>query len=184
MILSKLLSLILRHKPKIINIKLSEDGFVSIDELVRKIKDNMPKSHLYSWLKPLHIYAIANTCPKGRFEIRNGKIRATYGHSINVKLKLEVDMESKVLYHGTSKDVLPKILAEGLKPMNRKYVHLTDKIEDAIIVAKRKGKRIVVLIVNADKLRARGYAIYKAGKNTYLVSYVPPDCIYKVEVIT
>ncbi|RLE52486.1 MAG: hypothetical protein DRJ26_04700, partial [Candidatus Methanomethylicota archaeon] len=60
----------------------------------------------------------------------------------------------------------------------------TDEIEDAIIVAKRKGKRIVVLIVNADKLRARGYAIYKAGKNTYLVNYVPPDCIDKVEVIT
>jgi len=182
--LSKLLSLILRHKPEIVNLRLGEDGFVSIDELVGKIKQYLPRRRFYSWLKPLHIYAVAATCPKGRFEVKNGMIRATYGHSVDVKLNLHVDTKVKTLFHGTAKEVLQKILAEGLKPMNRRYVHLSDNFEDAVIVARRKSARVVVLIINAEKLRARGFEIYRAGKNTFLVSYVPPDCIEKFEIIS
>ncbi len=172
--LSKFLSLILRHKPEVVGVELDDEGFINIDELVNKIRSCSPS---YYWLKPIHIVAIAETCPKGRFEIRNGKIRATYGHSIRVNLSLPVDNEIKILYHGTTLERLNRILSEGIKSMGRMYVHLSSNLSDAIEVAKRHGSKIVILIVNADKLRAHGIKVLRAGKSVYLVKYVPPSCI-------
>ncbi len=179
--LSKFLSLILRHKPEIINIELDDKGYVEINELVSKIKCKI--KHYY-WLTPMHIRAVVDTCPKGRFEIKGNKIRAVYGHSIKVKLNLPVDNEVKILYHGTTLEKLGRILSEGIRPMKRMYVHLSSNFNDAIEVAGRHGNRIVVLIINADKLRAHGLKIFKAGKSVYLVKYVPPNCIEGIEKLS
>ena len=180
--MSKLLSLILRHKPELVGVRLSEDGFIDIDLLVDGIKRYLSKSD-WSWLSPLHIYAVAETCPKNRFEIKNGRIRATYGHSLKVKLNLPEDNVVKLLYHGTLRMNIPQILSGGLKPMNRLYVHLTDNIDDALIVARRRGKNLAVITIDAEKLRQHGYRIFRAGKNIYLVSYVPVDCIVNIEYV-
>lgn len=180
--LSKLLSLVLRHRPELIGVSLDENGFVDIELLVDGIKKYLSGDD-WSWLSSMHIYAVANTCPKGRFEVRGGRIRATYGHSLRVKLDLPEDGSVKILYHGTLKLNVPRILMEGLKPMNRLYVHLTDNIDDALMVAKRRGKSLAILVIDADKLRRCGYRIYRAGKNVYLVSYVPVDCIVRVKHI-
>ncbi|WP_252901185.1 RNA 2'-phosphotransferase [Vulcanisaeta sp. JCM 14467] len=75
--------------------------------------------------------------PKGRFEVRDGMIRARYGHnkSLNVDIRYDVDNEVSVLYHGTTKEALTRIMREGIKPMNRKYVHLVLDLRDAYEVA-------------------------------------------------
>ena len=178
--LSKLISGLLRHYPEQIGIKLSEDGYVSISDLVEGIRERWKNKHLYQWVSKEHIIALAQLDPKGRFEIKDCKIRASYGHSVRVSVEREPDREVKILYHGTSESFIESIMKEGLKPMKRQWVHLTSNFDDAVDVGKRKGGRTVVLVINAEKLRKSGMEIYKAGKNVYLVKRVLPNCIEKV----
>ncbi|NJE07852.1 RNA 2'-phosphotransferase [Thermococcus sp. M39] len=169
--LSKLMSYILRHSPWEFNLEPDEMGFVELNEFIRALRD------VYPWVSGEHVKAVVELDPKGRFEIRGDKIRARYGHSFEVLLDHEEDKESKTLYHGTPRKNLAKILKEGLKPMKRKFVHLTKSKREAYETGLRHGKDVVVLIIDADCLRRKGYKIYKAGKNVRIVKFVPKECI-------
>ena len=179
--LSKLMSFLLRHMPSEAGLSLDESGWVGIDELVYGIKNMWRNKHLYHWLTPEHVMAVAMLDPKGRFEIDRDRIRARYGHSRELGLKLSYpeDKTSSILYHGSTIDKLSRILREGIKPIKRQYVHLSISLEDACDVGRRHGSRPVVLIVSADCLRRSGFKILCAGKNVRLVDYVPPRCIDK-----
>lgn len=177
--LSKLLSGLLRHFPHEIGLKLDREGFTeqTIEEIVRLIKTRWRNKHLYQWLKPEHIYALVELDPKGRFEIRNNRIRARYGHSVKVNIKYEVSKAPGKLYHGTTPEALPKILREGLKPMKRLKVHLTVSIDEAYQNALRKTRKPVILEIDVKKLEKLGIKVFKAGKTIYVADYVPPEAL-------
>lgn len=177
--LSKLMSALLRHLAGRQELKLSSDGWIGLKELADYIKRWKPVS--YGWVSEEHLLAVARADAKGRFEDLNGKIRARYGHSVPVNLKLPEDLEVKTLYHGTVERALKAILREGIKPMKRRKVHLTSSLSDAIETAKRRRGRAVILEVNAEKLRAKGFRLLKAGKTVYVTDYVPPDCVTKLD---
>jgi len=172
--ISKLLSGILRHFPKEYGIELDAEGWTEIKILVKEIKR---RRRDLSWITEDVVKAIALLDPKGRFEIREGKIRARYGHTINVKVDYQEDLTSKLLYHGTVRRFLDNILKEGLKPMKRRWVHLSLTKEDAFLVGRRHGSDVVILIIDCDCLRKKGIKIYIASKTVRLASYVPPECI-------
>ncbi len=173
--LSKLLSLILRHKPEIINSSIDREGFLSctVEELVRRIRSLRG----FNWVKTVHVYAIVETDGKGRFEIRNGRIRALYGHSAPVQIEYKCGRVPDVLYHGTGRSALDSILKDGLKPMRRNMVHLTSNIRDAYLVGLRRDKNPVVLVIDARRAVAEGIDIRRAGKNIYVSRYIPPRFI-------
>ena len=114
---------------------------------------------------------------KGRYEIRCDKIRARYGHSFPVSLNHEEDTESRVLYHGTPRRNLARIMREGLRPMRRQFVHLSTSRSEAIETGRRHGRNVVLLIIDAECLRKKGLRVYRAGKNVRIVERVPPECI-------
>jgi len=174
--LSKLLTAVLRHVPSSIGLSLSREGWTSVSELVARIRSHKPS---YKWLSEEHVRAIAALDPKGRFELRGDFVRARYGHSkrLEVKVDYQEDLEVRRLFHGTSASDLDAILREGIKPMNRAMVHLTTSIQDAIEVAMRKGREAVVLEIDADELRREGIKVYKASDRVYVVAYVPPVAI-------
>ena len=118
--------------------------------------------------------------PKGRFEVRNGRIRARYGHTFPVMIDFEEDKEVRRLYHGTAVENLNSILKEGIKPMRRNYVHLSLTVDDALEVGRRHSSNVVVLEVDTECLRARGLKVYKASSRVYVTPYVPPECIVNI----
>ena len=179
--LSHLMTYLLRHDPGAANLTMDGEGWVSIDEVVNAIKTRW-NPRMYSWLSIEHVLAVALMDPKGRFEVRDGMIRARYGHnkSLNVNIRYEVDNEVGTLYHGTTKDALTRIMHEGIKPMNRKYVHLVLDLKDAYEVAIRHSSDVVILKVNADCLRKSGQQVLIATDRVRLTSYVPPQCIESV----
>ena len=183
--LSKLVSFILRHDPLSAGLTLDKEGWIKIKDLVYGIKNIWVNRHLYSWVTEEHILALAILDPKGRFEIKNGRIRARYGHSqkLKVEISYSIDNTSKVLYHGTIEANLKSILSKGLKPMRRQFVHLSVNVEDAYEVARRHGERIVILVIDCDCLRKHGISIYKATDKIRLVKYVPPSCIIDIKKI-
>ena len=173
--LSKLISGLLRHFPHAIGLRVDKEGFVSLEELVEKIRERWTRSD-YSWLTVEHVVALAMLDPKGRFEIVGPRIRARYGHSYPVKVRYEEDKRVRILYHGTSLDRLPSIMARGILPMKRIKVHLTPCLEEAYRRASVWSKP-VVLVVDARKLREMGFRVYRASHAVYLADMVPPTCI-------
>ena len=65
--------------------------------------------------------------------------------------------------------------------MKRKYVHLSDDIETAILVGKRRTKTPRIIVINAEKCYRDGIKFYKAGKSTWLSDYI--DKIYFIKII-
>ncbi|MEM6472964.1 MAG: RNA 2'-phosphotransferase, partial [Planctomycetota bacterium] len=109
---SKFLSLILRHRPEVIGLKLSNEGWLAVNDLVRAANENG---------KPISldlIHEVVATNEKRRFEFSDDGllIRASQGHSIpNVDLKLTETQPPQVLYHGTVSQFLDSIRAIGLQ---------------------------------------------------------------------
>ena len=168
---SKYMSYLLRHNPE--NLKMDSEGFVDLDELLAKLKEKFPVN------KQL-ILEIVERSERKRFEIRNGKIRALYGHSIPVMLKLKEDKTVKILYHGTTPEAAAEILKSGLKPMKRKWVHLSPTIEIARRIGMRRTSKPAILEIDVEKARRDGVKFYKATDQVYLCRQIPPRYIRRI----
>jgi len=182
MMLSKLMSFLLRHDPSAAGLRMDQEGWVSVDDLVEGIRKRWRNANLYSWVRREHVVAVAVLDPKGRFELRNGMIRARYGHSarLNLRLSYPRDHSSRTLFHGTAPENLDSIMREGLKPMKRGFVHLSLSLEDACEVGRRRSSKPAVLVIDAECLRKHGIEVLAASHSVRLAKYVPPRCIYKI----
>lgn len=111
---------------------------------------------------------------RGRFEFSEDglMVRALYGHSIEVDLGLVPVNPPETLYHGTAEKYMEIISREGLKPRSRKYVHLTESVEEATSVGTRHGNP-VLLEVKAQEMFQRGGEFYKTSNGIWLAQEVP-----------
>jgi len=166
--ISKFLSLVLRHKPDVIGLKLDENGWALIDELIccaaaggRSLDRELIKE-------------VVATNDKKRFSISpDGKmIRANQGHSINVDLGLSPIMPPTTLYHGTATRFLESILQKGLRSSGRNHVHLSSDHETAVNVGQRHGKP-VVLKVESGAMDSDGHVFYRSENGVWLTKLVP-----------
>jgi len=165
---SKYMSYLLRHNPE--SLKIDRHGFVPLDELLEKLNERFKVDRRL-------ISEIVEESDRKRFEIVGNKIRALYGHTIPVKLELEEDKVAKVFYHGTTPDAASKILKVGLKPMKRRWVHLSPTVEIATEVGLRRTKNPIVLEIDAEAARKNGVRFYKATDKVYVCEAILPRCI-------
>jgi len=168
--LSKFLSFTLRHHPEKYNLELDEEGFTSLDSLTEVLKKTK-----HSWAKIEDIEKIISGGERRRFEIKSGKIRALYGHSVKVKIE-EGFCPKGTLYHGTSPENLSEILKEGLSPMERQFVHLSKDKETALKVGKRRHTHPVILEIDAEGACKNGIAFFDRDV-VILSNKIPPEFI-------
>lgn len=161
---SKYLSYVLRHAPETIGLTMDENGWVDIDELVAKAKEPMTRAD---------IERAVELNEKQRFAIEGNRIRANQGHSIDIELNLEELEPPEYLYHGTPEHKAFQLVNEGIKKMDRQYVHLSADQETARIVAARRGKPRI-LQVEAQIMYATGCKFYRAENGVWLTDYVAP----------
>lgn len=166
---SRYLSYLLRHNPE--DLRMDERGFVSLAEILSKLRRRFPQ------VTGELIREIVEKSERRRFEIKDGRIRALYGHSIPVKLDLREDREVKVLYHGTTREAVHRILRDELKPMRRNWVHLSPTVEIAELIGLRRTSRPAILEIDVEKARRDGLKFYKATEEIYLCREVPPKYI-------
>jgi len=170
---SKFLSLILRHQPELIDIKLDKNGWADVDELIEKINDSGHNLDL-ELLKEL-----VETNDKKRFSFNSDitKIRANQGHSINVDVQLKKTVPPVKLYHGTAKKFLDSISETGLDKRNRLHVHLT---EDKTLAEKQGARwkdKTIILSIDCKQMLEDGFDFYKSENNVWLVDSVPSKYI-------
>jgi putative RNA 2'-phosphotransferase len=171
--ISKFLSYILRHNPAKFNLRIDQYGYADISDILSMLKQRFPA------LNKEGLFELVSQDSKGRFEIIDDKIRATYGHSIAVKLPNQAIKPPEFLYHGTSKKAMDLILEQGLKPMRRQFVHLSQNREDAIRVGLRHTPEPVILN-SAQDAYSEGIEFFKQA-NTYLAKFIPKQYISQCE---
>ena len=176
--ISKFLSLVLRHKPQSIGIKLDEHGWTDVGTLLAKLNSKGYQIDLDQ------LRYVVETNNKKRFafdDAENGmppsgmplsRIRASQGHSVEVDLGYAEKQPPEFLYHGTATQFVDTILVNGLKKMNRHHVHLSVDAQTARNVGSRHGKP-VVLIVKAGDMSADGYVFYQSENGVWLTDNVP-----------
>ncbi len=171
--ISRFLSLVLRHEPERINIKLDINGWTDVTTLL----SNMNKNNLIINIDDLKFIVENNN--KKRFSFNNDftKIRASQGHSTeHVEMSYETKEPPEYLYHGTSVKSLDSIMANGILKQNRHHVHLSDEDSTASIVGGRHGKA-VVLKVKALEMFKNNINFYLSDNNVWLTDEVKPEYI-------
>lgn len=167
---SKFLALVLRHDPGRIGVTLDSQGWVDVDELLRAAgAAGLP-------ITRRELDEVVRTNPKQRFTLdpATNRIRANQGHSVNVDLGLSPTEPPATLFHGTSAAVLDAILAEGLRPMGRRHVHLSADRDTAVAVGGRHGPA-VVLTVESGRMSADGHHFFRSANGVWLTEHVPPS---------
>ena len=173
--LSKFLSLVLRHSPETISLKLDENGWADVEELIEKCSKN--GNSLNPLTAELLNYVVENN-DKKRFTFNEykTKIRASQGHSISVELNLAETEPLEYLYHGTVGKFLDSIKKEGLQKMSRQQVHLSKDRETAANVGSRRGVP-QILTVRSGEMFKDGFKFYLSENNVWLTDEVPAKYI-------
>ncbi len=172
--LGKLMAYILRHRPDEFGLVLDEEGFVSLKELQQAINEEEG----WGFVRRSHIMEVVLTDEKRRFEVKDDKIRATYGHSLEERIPYDEPVTPpKVLYHGTRRRSYPSILKAGLLPMGRQYVHLTPSREMAERIGRRRDPQPLILEVLAQRASEEGIQFFQPAPLIYLAERIPPEFI-------
>jgi putative RNA 2'-phosphotransferase len=165
---SRFLSMVLRHQPDKIGIRLDEAGWVAVDELLDGCRR---AGHA---ITPDQLREIVRTSDKQRFALSEDgtRIRANQGHSVEVDLGYEPATPPEVLYHGTADRFLESIRAEGVNKGSRHHVHLSERVDTAEAVGRRHGRQIVLHVRSGEMHRA-GIKFYKTPNGVWLTDVVP-----------
>jgi putative RNA 2'-phosphotransferase len=172
--ISKFLSLILRHQPESIGLKLDENGWADVEELRTKSAGK----RMFFTLKELD--EVVETNNKKRFAFNEDKtmIRANQGHSIDIDLALEAIQPPDFLYHGTAEANISSILEKGIEKRSRQHVHLSADKETATKVGMRHGKP-VILTIRTGKMHEDGFPFYRSENGVWLTDFVDTKYISK-----
>ena len=169
---------------------LNKEGWTSISELLIALSLHHHDHHCSNgWLRNIekqNLEEMIVRSDKVRFEIRDDKIRALYGHSSSfipfTKIQKIASKPPGILYHGTSPSAAKNIMSEGLRPMNRQYVHLSTDKNTALQVGKRKTilkkeeEQPVIIAISAIEAYNTGvYHFYQASDSVWLSDYIHPN---------
>ncbi|KAH9471292.1 hypothetical protein Pst134EA_005196 [Puccinia striiformis f. sp. tritici] len=151
--LSKTLSYILRHGAINEKLEIRADGFIRLDELLKrpKMKNNTIED----------IKRVVAENEKQRFTIIKEEevdgttiryIRANQGHSLKVErpdlIPVTDQSELPTVVHGTYSKVWDNIVQEGIKPMTRTHIHFSKGLlgEEGVVSGMRASCDIFIYL--------------------------------------
>jgi len=164
--ISRFLSFLLRHQPREYPLSFDRRGFVAWGDLVYLAQER------FADVTEEEIRRVVEESDKQRFELKDGKVRATYGHSFPVDFGLEAAEPPAELYLGAARDLAQLALQNGLKPRDRRYVHLSASLEEAQAVGQRRDPSPAIIVVDARTAHAEGIRFFQSGP-LFLVESVP-----------
>lgn len=169
--LSRTVAHALRHDPGAYGLEVDGEGWASLSRLLEALRRKRP-----SWrdLRREDLEEMIRRSEKRRYEIRGDHIRALYGHSLPVRIEKEEAEPPERLFHGTSPEAARGIRRQGLRPMDRQYVHLSADRTSARRVGRRKASDPVILAVRARAAYRDGISFYRGNDEVWLADVVPP----------
>jgi putative RNA 2'-phosphotransferase len=168
--LSRMMAGTLRHFPERFELRMDEHGWVNLYDMVDAFRATRDDLH---WLRPRHIQAIVESDEKGRYEIDDEMIRATYAHSVDIDLDLPTHDIPDELFYPATKEEVEQIMRDGLRATDRRYVHLSKTYKNAWEAGSGKADSPTILKVDVRLAEKEGLSIMHAASTVYLVNEVP-----------
>ena len=171
--ISKLLSLILRHRPDEFGLNMDDFGFIPLDEVLEAVQQRNAD------VTSEDIEQMVANSRQKRFEISDGAIRALYGHSFFVEMDGEPIQPPEHLYLGTTSAAARKMKEEGMRPVDRFYLHLSMTREVAESRSRQVG-RPCVIEVKARQASEEGQIGFFSRGEVVLSREVPADYVGEI----
>jgi putative RNA 2'-phosphotransferase len=171
--LSKLVSYALRHRPWEFELELDADGWTPVEQLVDALRGEPG----WESLQVADLEAMVAAAARSRHELRDGRIRARYGHSVPGRIEHEAEPAPGRLFHGTARSALSAIARDGLLPRRRQYVHLARGPDLAAQIGRRRDNEPVVLEIDGTAAAAGAVRFFRAGDDIVLAERIPPEFI-------
>jgi putative RNA 2'-phosphotransferase len=100
---------------------------------------------------------------------------------VDVDLDLPTDQVPDHLYFPATDGEVPVLLEVGLKPTDRRKVHLSKTAGDAHAAGRVRTPAPVLLEIDAKGMRSDGLVILRAARTVFLAGEVPPKYLRKLE---
>ena len=166
--ISKFLSLVLRHQPETIGIQLDQNGWTDAAELIEKANNYGIKFDR----EILNHIVATNSKKRFAFNDTFDKVRASQGHSVEIKLGYSNQKPPEILFHGTGEKSVQLILDTGLEKRGRQHVHLSSEFETAVKVGQRHGKPFVFKVL-AEQMYNDNFQFFISDNGVWLTDNVP-----------
>lgn len=154
--ISRLLSLMLRHRPDEFGLNIDAYGHVPLKDVIQAVMER------YDDVTEDDIVTLVNDPEQHRFEITGNGIRALYGHSFYVEMDGEPMQPPETLYMGSTAAAAQRMKTQGIVPGDRFYVHLS-LTREAAAERSREVRGPVVVEVRAKEAAEAGVAFYARG---------------------
>jgi putative RNA 2'-phosphotransferase len=171
---------VLRHFPQRYGLEMDAHGWVDLRDFLTAAQI---RNRRFRFLRQHHAVGLIETDPKGRYQFEDGKIRATYGHSIDVDLDLPTEGIPDVLFYPTTEEESHILFEAGLRPSDRKMVHLSATYQAALEAGRVRIQQPVILEIDAKTARTSGVVFQKAGKTVYTTKEVPGEFLKRSQVV-
>lgn len=156
--ISKLMSLILRHRPDEFGLNMDKFGFIPIDEVVEAVQQR------YSAVDEEDIRNLIETSRQHRFEIVDDRVRALYGHSFFVEMDGEPMEPPEHLFLCVSSDQGHRMKDEGIRSDDRFYLHMSPTREVAEARAGAVDAPCIVEVLAAAAASETGVEFWSRGE--------------------
>jgi putative RNA 2'-phosphotransferase len=175
--LTRSLAYMLRHQPDEFDIEVDKFGFADLEDVLDELSDRFDED--------IEVEDITKAIEEGdrpRYEIVDGKIRALYGHSIEVDPGESTEPPEK-LYLGMGSRDADRASRNGLNAGRRRFLHLATSEEDAKEMGRRAAPEYTVVTIFARDAWEDGVSFYDR-KALYLSDAIPTDHLEVGDVYT
>jgi len=164
--LGRLVAGCLRHFPGDLGLVMDGQGWVDLTSLGQVVASR------HRWAGKELVIALVQSDSKQRYEIAGDRVRARYGHSVDVELD---HPENKLprLYYGASEEEADRILEIGIKPASQKYVHLSTTAEKAWHVATFRTGNPRVIQAEAAAAQQAGVRMMTVNEDIVISDMIP-----------
>ena len=166
----RILAGVLRHFPEKFDLDMDLNGWVDVRDTTEEIRRRKRNLH---WLRVHHIKAVVETDPKGRYQVEGNRIRATYGHSVDVELDHPTHHVPDSLFYPSTQEEVDMLLDSGITPTDRRYVHLSKTYQDAYNAGVHRTEDPQILEVDAAAALLADVYIGQAGPTVFVTRGVP-----------
>lgn len=176
--ISRLLSHALRHVPGEYGLVLDPEGWVPVRDVLGAFHRLGPE---WESVDEAMLQDVLDAAAKKRHQIKDGRIRAVHGHSVPVQASNQPSQPPAVLFHGTAREAVAAIREAGILPMQRQYVHLSETVDQARQVGRRKDRDPVILAVDTRVAASQGVGFHRSDSGVWLAETIPAAAVEILE---
>ncbi|MBL6757157.1 MAG: RNA 2'-phosphotransferase [Planctomycetes bacterium] len=173
--ITRALAFMLRHQPEEFDLELDRFGWGDLEDVVYALQERTG-----STVEEEDVAEAIESSDRPRYEIKDGKIRALYGHSIQIDPGEPTEPPDELFIGVGSRDA-SRAEDSGLRSGRRAFLHLARTEEEARESGRRIARDYAVVTVFAGEAFDEGTDFYDRGA-LFLADEIPGEFLEVGEI--